>query len=68
MASKTTDAQVGDQGVLVIGLIVGLFAIGPVARAAPTLVNGFLILVLFSSLLYHRDRWLPYLERFAQAA
>jgi hypothetical protein len=47
---------------------VGFFLIPPLARANPTLVNGFLLLVLFSVLLIRRDRWLPYLEQFGKAA
>lgn len=57
-----------DQAVLIVGLGIGFFLIPPMARANPTLVNGFLFLVLFSSLLYNRNRWLPYFAQFSSAA
>lgn len=56
-----------DQYVLIVGLIVGFFVIPPLARANPPLVNGFLFLVLFSSLLYNRNRWLPYFQQFSRS-
>jgi hypothetical protein len=52
-----------DRAVLLIGAVVGFFLIPPMARSQPTLVNGFLLLVLFSTLLIRRDRWLPYLDQ-----
>lgn len=57
-----------DKAVLIVGALIGFFLIPPLARANPALVNGFLILVLFSTLLLRRDRWLPYLEQFSNAA
>jgi hypothetical protein len=68
MASSTSTSVVGGQGVLVLGLVVGLFVIPPLARAMPVAVNGFLLLVLLGSLLINRDRWLPYLAQFSVAA
>jgi hypothetical protein len=57
-----------DKVVLLVGIVFGFFAIPPLARANPALVNGFLTLVLFSSLLINRDRWLPYLNQLGGAA
>lgn len=54
--------------VLAIGVMVGFVLVPPLARANAQLVNGFLFLILFSSLLYHRTIWLPYLEQFSTAA
>jgi len=69
MASSTAaqDKVIGNQGILVIGFIVGLFVIQPLARSSPVLVNGILALILFSSLLFASDRWLPYLAQFSKA-
>lgn len=57
-----------DKGVLFGAVIVGFILVPPMARAWPTLVNGFLFLILFGSLLMHRDVWLPYLDTTARAA
>jgi hypothetical protein len=56
-----------DKMVLVVGAAVGFFLVPPLARANPAVVNGFLLLVLFSSLLLNRDRWLPYLSQLSGA-
>lgn len=63
----TTTGQ-SEKAVLVIGAVVGFFLIPPLASANPTLVNGVLLLVLFSTLLIRRDRWLPYLNQLGNAA
>lgn len=57
-----------DKTVLFAGVVIGFVLIPPMARANAQLVNGFLFLVLFSSLLYNRERWLPYLAQFSRAA
>lgn len=57
-----------DKMVLGIGIVIGFVLVPPLARANAPLVNGFLFLILFSSLLYHRNIWLPYLEQFSKAA
>jgi len=57
-----------DQVVLLVGAVVGFFLVPPLARANPVLVNGFLLLVVFSVLLIRRDRWLPYLDQLSKAA
>lgn len=56
-----------DKTVLAIGILIGFVVVPPMARAWPVAVNGFLFLILFASLLMHRDRWLPYLEQFSDA-
>lgn len=50
-------------GLWVAAAIVGFFAVPMLAGVSPTLVNGVLLLVLFSSLLLNRDRWLPYMRQ-----
>jgi len=57
--------EIGGKGLLLAGLLVGFFIIPPLANASPKVVNGFLLLVLFGSLLFNRDRWLPAFERFS---
>jgi hypothetical protein len=59
---------VSDKTVLIVGVVLGFVLVPPLARANATLVNGFLFLVLFSSLLYNRERWLPYFTQFTNAA
>lgn len=50
-------------------LVAGGFIIVPlVAKVAPTLVNGFLILVLFGLILFNSDRWMKYLPGATLAA
>jgi len=65
--AATPTSNIGEQGILAIGLLVGLFVIPPLARSSPVVVNGFLTLVLLGSLLYNRERWLPYLAQFSGA-
>lgn len=50
-----------DNAVWIGAVIVGFFAIPVLADVNPPLINGFLLLVLFSTLLLQRERWLPYL-------
>jgi hypothetical protein len=57
-----------DKVVLLVGAIAGFFLVPQLARANPPVVNGFLLLVLFSALLIRREQWLPYLNQFSQAA
>lgn len=57
-----------DKAVLFGAVVIGFILIPPMAKAWPTLVNGFLFLILFGSLLMHRDVWLPYLDTTARAA
>lgn len=56
-----------DTAVLFTGVVIGFILIPPLARANAVLVNGFLFLILFSSLLLHRDIWLPYFATFGKA-
>lgn len=57
-----------DKVVLITGVLIGFVLVPPLARANAQLVNGFLFLILFGSLLYRRDRWLPYFAQFTKAA
>lgn len=52
----------GEKGAVVVAIAVGYVLVPPLARAWPPLVNGFLFLILFGSLLNRKDVWLPYLE------
>lgn len=68
-AEKTTGGGgVGRKSDATIGLwvaaaLIGFWAVPMLADAAPVWVNGFLLLVLFGSLLYNRERWMPYARR-----
>ncbi len=52
----------GEKGAVVVAIAVGYVLVPPLARAWPPLVNGFLFLILFGSVLNRRDVWLPILE------
>lgn len=56
---KTSDTD----GLWIAAAFIGFFLIPVLADASPTLVNGVLLLVLFSSLLYNKDSWVPYLAK-----
>jgi hypothetical protein len=67
----TTPAQqivIGNHALLAIGALLGFVVIPPLARAAPQVVNWFLLLVLFGALIVNETRWLPWLTRLSQAA
>jgi hypothetical protein len=53
--------------VLIGAVIAGYVLVPPLARANAVLVNGVLFLILFGSLLNHRDVWLPYLSTVGKA-
>ena len=61
--SKPSDTN----GLWIAAIVVGFFAIPILADMNPTLINGFLMLVLFSSLLLNRDVWLPYMKQLERA-
>ena len=52
----------GEKGAVVVAIAVGYVLVPPLARAWPPLVNGFLFLILFGSILNRQDVWLPILE------
>lgn len=52
-----------NQALWVAAALVGFFAIPVLADLSPTAVNGFLLLVLLSSLLLTQETWLPYLRQ-----
>lgn len=58
----------GEKGVVVGAIVVAYVLVPPLARSWPTLVNGFLILILFASILMHSNIWLPYLNQLSGAA
>lgn len=53
----------GEKGIAIAAIAVGYVLVPPLARAWPSLVNGFLFLILFGSILNRRDVWLPLLAR-----
>lgn len=55
-------------GLWVAAALIGFFLVPMIADASPTFVNSFLLLVLFSSLLLNRDRWLPYMKALNRSA
>lgn len=57
----------GSQAIVVIGIVVGFIAVPALASAAPTLVNGLLLLMLVGALLMNSDRWVPFLAQFGNA-
>jgi hypothetical protein len=59
--------MMGNQAVVVGGIVVGFFLVPMVAGAAPEIVNGVLLLLIFGTLLMNSDRWIPYLEQFGNA-
>jgi hypothetical protein len=58
-AKPTSDTD----GLWIAAAFIGFFLIPVLAEASPTFVNGVLLLVLFSSLLFNRNSWLPYLGK-----
>lgn len=61
---KTTPTdEISGTGLWVAAALIGFFAVPMLADASPRFVNSFLLLVLFSSLLLNRDRWLPYMAK-----
>ena len=57
-----------ETAVLFGAVVIGFVLVPPLARANASLVNGFLFLILFASLLMHRDVWLPHLATVSRAA
>lgn len=57
-----------NNGLWIAAIVIGFFAVPMLADLNPTLVNGFLMLVLFSSLLLNRDVWLPYMKQLEKIA
>jgi hypothetical protein len=56
---------VSNKAVVFAAIVVGFVLVPPLARANAPLVNGFLFLILFGSLLNRRDVWLPYIGQVA---
>lgn len=60
-ASGSNKSGLSPDAIRVAAVVVGFFVVSPLARWNPVLVNGFLLLVLLSSLLLTQARWLPYI-------
>ena len=52
---------------LLIGVGAGFLVVPLMAGAAPTVVNGFLVLLLVGVILMRSDSWLPWLTTFSSA-
>jgi hypothetical protein len=57
----------GNQVIIVCGILVGFLAIPIVAGAAPEIVNGLLLLLLIGAILMNSEKWIPYLAAFGDA-
>lgn len=53
--------------VVILGLVVGWFAIPIMAQASPEVVNGLLLLILLAALLVNYQKWVPALNSFGLA-
>lgn len=53
--------------VVVGAIVIGFFLVPIVAGAAPEVVNGVLLLLIFGALLLNSDVWLPYLSQLGAA-
>jgi hypothetical protein len=56
-----------NHAVVIAGIAVGFIVVPMAASAAPTVVNGLLLLILFGALLLNSKVWLPYLKQFGTA-
>jgi hypothetical protein len=63
----TVSASYGNQAIIVIGIAAGVVVVPFLASAAPSVVNKFLLLLLFGALLLNRAKWLPSVTQFGNA-
>jgi hypothetical protein len=59
---------IGNRALVVVGAVLGFVLVPPLARAAPVVINWFLLLVLLGSLVVNQARWIPWLTALSQAA
>ena len=57
----------GNDAVVVGGIVVGFFVVSAVAGVAPEVVNSLLLLMLLGALLLNSSKWIPYLSQFGDA-
>lgn len=64
LTTEQTNTIISGRALVIAGMVLGFFIVPRLAQVAPTLVNGFLLLVLVGALLFNYQRWLPYLAAF----
>jgi hypothetical protein len=66
-SATTVTASFGNQAIIVVGIAAGVVVVPFLASAAPSIVNKFLLLLLFGALLLNRVKWLPSVAQFGNA-
>jgi hypothetical protein len=57
----------GNQVIIVCGILVGFLIVPMAAGAAPEIVNGLLLLMLAGAVLMNSSKWIPSLASFGNA-
>ena len=52
---------------LIVAIVAGLWVVPALARFAPELVNGLLVLMIVGVILFNSDRWIPVMNSAAGA-
>lgn len=62
--SSQPSTAYGNNGIIVLGLLVGFVAIPVIAEVNAEMINGFLVLLLIGIILFRSDQWLPLFAQF----